>query len=753
MISTWLCGRSKRKARVPQLSRRRPSVKLLLERFEERTVPAFLAPATYAAGTSPAGIVSADFQGAGGADIAVANIGSNNVSVYLNHNDGTGTFQSAVNYPAGSRPVTIAAADLNGDGLPDIVVANATSPATVTVLLNDPNNPGHFLAPVSLPTGGNTAIEVKLAQLTGDGFTDIIATNYGSNTVAVLLGNGDGTFQAAHTYAAGPGTIGAYSLAVADYYGDGFPSVAVGNFTPPNNGVVTILRDNGGDGTLQAYHQIATLPGFTSGLAAGDLGNGHQDLVSANNGIVSAGVSVLLNDGAGNFTVSTIATTQSAPLRITLGDVNGDGNLDMVVANFGTTPGNIGVFYGNGDGTFQAPLIVNSGGGQPAGVAVADVEGDSSVDSRNDIVACNFGSNNMAALLNTPAPIVVSTTLSGEHNGTVTGGDVVFSDPVDPATFTTDQAVIMDPNGNPVNVTDVSPTDGTYTHFHITFDPQSTVGAYTVDLGPSIMDATDTYTVPPFHSSFTVTNNLIVNGGFETGNFSGWTQFGDTSFTTVGSPPAIPVHSGMFAAQFGPLALGGISQTVATTPGQMYQLSLWLDHPFTDTGTEFRVRINGTTIDDQMNVGNIPYTQFTYMYMATGTSTTIELGFAEPPSYFYLDDVSFTPTGMTSIHGHAGAALTASGISASATALVQNQAPKFSRPALRAVSVQGQEPSLTTEANLVSASNLQGVALASNPIAQPASVDNVAQAVSSTYQVPTADVSDSLLDEVFQGLV
>jgi hypothetical protein len=720
-------------------------VKLQLERFEERTVPSFLST-NYAAGAGAASVATADFQGAGGVDFAVANINANTVSVFLNNNDGSGSFRAAATYQAGQRPVDIVAGDLNGDGLPDIVVTNVTTPGTVTILFNNPSNPGTFGAPVTVNTGGSRPLDVRLADLTGDGDLDIIAANYSSNTVSVLLNHGDGTFAAAQTYVGTLGTIGAYSLAVADFYGDGFPSVALGNFYAPNNGTVTILRGNG-DGTLQPYTVVAHLPGFTSGLAAGDLGNGAIDLVSANND--ASGVNVLLNDGSGNFTTTNYAISQPFPLRVTLGDVNGDGNLDVVTDNFGST--NIAILYGNGDGTLQPAQLVNSGGNQPSGVAIADVEGDSATDGLNDIIVSNFGSANVTVLIHSPAPIVLSTTLTGTFNNqTVSDGQIVFSDPIDPNTFTPDQFVLLDPSGNQVNVTGITPLDGTNTRFDVTFDAQSTLGTYMLTVGPNIFDPTDTYSMPAaFTSQFSITNNLLVNGGFETGTFSGWTQWGDTSFSGVSN--GVPVHSGTYAAFFGPTgSLGGIMQTVSTTPGQTYTLILWLDHPFTgDTGTEYRVRIGGTTVDDQLNMANIPYTQFTYTYTATSTSTTIELGFLEPPAYFYLDDVVFTPNGPAPHGGSGGLHLLTSTVAgAGAPTLVQGQAASpLGGSGLGSFGLAGQQPSVPVQGQTAVPPATAAAATGLNGKLDPALVASAAPSGASSYHVPATNAvfSDPLL--------
>src|SRR5262249_39213961 len=137
---------------------------------------------------------------------------------------------------------------------------------------------------------------------------------------------------------------------------------------------------------------------------------------------------------------------------------------------------------------------------------------------------------------------------------------VTFNQPTDPATFTADQVSLTDPDGNPVPITPdniVPNNDGTV--YTISFDPQNTLGQYTLTVGPNVTDLngnpmdqdfdgtpgepTDVYT-----ATFTVSDELIVNGGFETGTFSGWSRDLDFPNGFVGSSPN-PPHSGMFAAQ------------------------------------------------------------------------------------------------------------------------------------------------------------------------------------------------------------
>ena len=129
-------------------------------------------------------------------------------------------FAQAVDYPTGMAPISVAAADLNGDGTPDLAVANQNSNA-VSVLLNTGN--GTFAVKVDYPTGA-LSYSVAAADLNGDGKPDLVVA--GSNKVSVLLNNGNGTFAAKVDYPTGTGAI---SVAAADLNGDGKLDLAVAN--------------------------------------------------------------------------------------------------------------------------------------------------------------------------------------------------------------------------------------------------------------------------------------------------------------------------------------------------------------------------------------------------------------------------------------------------------------------------------------------------------------------------------------------
>ena len=133
--------------------------------------------------------------------------------------------------------------------------------------------------------------------------------------------------------------------------------------------------------------------------------------------------------------------------------------------------------------------------------------------------------------------------------------------------------------------------------------------------------------------------NIVVNGGFETGDFTGWTRFGNTGFTGVSTL----AHSGTYAAFFGPVgSTGGIFQTLATIPGETYQIDFWLTNR-DGSPNSFEFNWDGGAPElSLLNFASAPYTSYSYDLAASSTSTDLRFTFRDDPSYLWLDDVSVT---------------------------------------------------------------------------------------------------------------
>jgi uncharacterized repeat protein (TIGR01451 family) len=283
----------------------------------------FAAAKSYPVGTTPGGVAVGDFNGDGKLDIAVANAGSGNVSILLGNGDGT--FQAAMNFSAGNNPTVVAAGDFNGDGKLDLALFQ----------------PGNLSSSLS-------------------------------GCVSILLGNGDGTFQAPKNLALGPA---ATVIAVADFNLDKKSDLAV-----YNTHSVGIYLGNG-DGTFQPVIGVSTPSADGNALVVADFnGDSKPDLAfTFSNQIpfeqAAAGVGILLGNGDGTFSAgTTLAFTDSfGPVYATsvlAADLNHDGKVDLLIGSseegvrcglFCTaTLTRISVFLGNGDGSFMGRQIVAS---------------------------------------------------------------------------------------------------------------------------------------------------------------------------------------------------------------------------------------------------------------------------------------------------------------------------------------------------------------------------------------------------------
>ena len=283
-----------------------------------------------ALGTVAYGVAVGDFNGDGIADLAVTNFGSGTVSILLGNGDGTFTQTLIPTVAVGTNPYGVAVGDFNGDGVVDLVITNETS-STVRIFLG--NGDGTFTQASGSPVPvGTNPYSVAVADFNGDGIQDLAVANNGSGNVSILLGNGNGTFTNA---SASPIAVGStFALATGDFNGDGIPDLAVTNYVV--SGTVRILLGNG-DGTFtNASGSPVAVGNSPIGVNVGDFnGDGIADLVVANNG--NNTVSILLGNGSGGFAPSSgSSVTVGSPRYMAVGDFNGDGITDLAVPNYST---------------------------------------------------------------------------------------------------------------------------------------------------------------------------------------------------------------------------------------------------------------------------------------------------------------------------------------------------------------------------------------------------------------------------------
>jgi len=338
----------------------------------------FQAPRDFGVGARPFSVAVSDFNGDGVVDLAVADSAAIEVSILLGYGDGSFEVTPALRVPV--NPVSVAAGDFNGDGVPDLAVVNmGTSPSyvdgTVSVLLG--NGDGRFQEARSF-AAGSLPSSVTVGDFNGDGVPDLAVANRGSpprymdSGVSVLLGNGDGSFQTARRFATGSMPS---SIAVGDFNGDGLPDLAVAN-DHPSMGTVAVLLGNG-DGSFQTARSFGA-GSHPSGVAVGDFnGDGVPDLAVTNLGsyptYLDGGGSVLLGIGDGSFQTARSFQAGHGPSFVALSDFNGDGFLDLAVAN--NLSNDVSVLFGNGDGSFQAAQGFWTGS-HPSSVVVSDFNGD-----------------------------------------------------------------------------------------------------------------------------------------------------------------------------------------------------------------------------------------------------------------------------------------------------------------------------------------------------------------------------------------
>jgi hypothetical protein len=302
----------------------------------------FAAGVSYSVGNTsfaPVTITLGDFNGDGKVDVAVSLSGDTvpGQEIVLLGN-GDGTFQAGKTSTGVFYPASVVAGDFNNDGKLDLVIASQTDISNTTSILLG-NGDGTFQAPSTIFSNSGT---LATADLNGDGKLDLVL---GGSVVEIYLGKGDGTFAIGHSYAGGP------PLALADFNLDGKLDIAAGG---------DILLGNG-DGTFKGVSAVALpLPPYGPPLTAvGDFNKDGAPDVAVLSISSLWNLYILINDGTGALSLANTYTLHGPGYGIATADLNGDGNLDLVV--FGKDPltedWGYSVLLGNGDGSFQSPVF------------------------------------------------------------------------------------------------------------------------------------------------------------------------------------------------------------------------------------------------------------------------------------------------------------------------------------------------------------------------------------------------------------
>ncbi|HTC49877.1 MAG TPA: FG-GAP-like repeat-containing protein [Candidatus Aquilonibacter sp.] len=371
-------------------------------------------------------IASGDFNGDGYPDLVVGNtrdlkIG---VTVYLANPDGS--LRPGVNYGSGGGLEGVVTADFNADGKLDFAAVDFNNNGTGDVQVYYGNGDGTFTEGTPYPTGSNGAYTLITADFNKDGHPDLAVLNTNNDNVSILLNDGTGGFLAPVTY---PVTADAQAIATADVNGDGVLDLVVTGRS--STGAISVLLGNA-NGTFQSASTTTFAFNYLGNLALGDLdGDGKVDLaVAVDDATASEGLAVAKGNGDGTFgtpvfyatTLQNVAIAQPLPGDVKMIDLNRDGHLDVVYSN--SQYGTIGVLYNTGTnpysaGMFYAPVEF-TGGSDALSIALADINQDGAV----DVMIANNNFAGVTVLLNNSGSV---NTLTSSLNPATAGKSVTLT--------------------------------------------------------------------------------------------------------------------------------------------------------------------------------------------------------------------------------------------------------------------------------------------------------------------------------------
>jgi hypothetical protein len=352
----------------------------------------FKKPVFYQVGSQPYGAAAADFNHDGKLDLAVPDVSPGDISILMGK--GNGTFRPSQQFATTTDPDAVAVGDFNEDGDLDIAVTEyGFGGGALEIFLGQGDGTftqGEVLFPGNLPYG------LTVADFNGDGHLDIATANDGDNQVAVMFGNGHGKFRSPVVYDV---PLPERVFAV-DLNGDGHPDLAVLAYCGQSGhcgfGAVAVLL-NKGHGTFAKARYFDVHGVGPEGIASADLNHdGKVDLVVTNNNFLSSSiVSVLLGKGDGTFKRAVTYPVGAGPAGPAIADFDGDGNLDIAVANIASST--VSLLYGKGNGRFRpARDIIIGSSAYPISATAADFNSDGAP----DLAVPLQGLNSVAILIN-----------------------------------------------------------------------------------------------------------------------------------------------------------------------------------------------------------------------------------------------------------------------------------------------------------------------------------------------------------------
>lgn len=292
------------------------------------------------------------------------------------------SFATAVKYPVGSSPSMVVPVDVNKDGIVDLVTANTIS-NNVSVLLGNGN--GTFQAATNFSVGSTTPIGLAVADLNGDSNPDLVTVNVTTNSVSILLGNGTGAFGTATIFPTGSLP---YAVGIADFNADGNRDLVTANSS--GNSISLLLGNGNGAFGAPTSFAVGNNP---QALVVGDFNvDTRPDVATANYN--SNNVSVLLANGSGGFNPATNYVVNTNPDKVIILDFNGDGKLDLASSNFGAS--STSLLLGDNTGSFvnKASFISSQN---------ALAAGDFNLDDKIDLVTSNLNNTSLSILPNNGA--------------------------------------------------------------------------------------------------------------------------------------------------------------------------------------------------------------------------------------------------------------------------------------------------------------------------------------------------------------